>query len=262
LPASDVFSFSIILWELVSWKIAYENLDAFNVCLSIREGQRLEIPECELKNLIGDCWQQEPQARPSFAAIISILNQVRGNVEEIEGGLGKRFSLNPILAVDNQDECMDLKIVNLENGTIKGSLRWSGNTVQESNIDSRINGSSHGNSKGNYSELSTSLTMVNNAQSTVGCRQGIANNDETLDNVYVLARPQGNTRLFNAKNLFKTTKRKYCILLLVLVLLLAIGAGVGLILFLQNSSTDTENNGEFSFLESTVTSLDFQSIHG
>ncbi|KAG0528230.1 hypothetical protein BDA96_06G300400 [Sorghum bicolor] len=69
---ADIFSFAVVLWELVTSKIPYENLTPLQAALGVRQGLRLEIPPLvhpQLSKLIQRCWDEDPNLRPSFSEI-------------------------------------------------------------------------------------------------------------------------------------------------------------------------------------------------
>ncbi|CAL5024588.1 unnamed protein product [Urochloa decumbens] len=76
---ADVFSFAIVLWELVTSKIPYENLTPLQAALGVRQGMRLDIPSGlhpPLSKLIQQCWNENPNVRPSFAEITAELEDM------------------------------------------------------------------------------------------------------------------------------------------------------------------------------------------
>ena len=81
-PASDVYAFSLIVWESVSWEIAYKDLDSYNVTVFVRDGERLPIPSMNygLGGLIAKCWKQDYKKRPTFTEILGELEPLLSNV--------------------------------------------------------------------------------------------------------------------------------------------------------------------------------------
>ncbi|CAH0555194.1 unnamed protein product [Brassicogethes aeneus] len=67
---SDVWSFGILLWELVTLGATpYPGIAVQNLFHLIRQGYRMERPDnCSiaLYKIIKSCWQNEPEKRPSF----------------------------------------------------------------------------------------------------------------------------------------------------------------------------------------------------
>ncbi|XP_014756465.1 serine/threonine-protein kinase STY17 isoform X2 [Brachypodium distachyon] len=87
---ADVFSFAIVLWELVTLKVPYDKMTPLQAALGVRQGFRLEIPprvHPGLSKLIQQCWDEDPNARPVFGEIIiqleDILQQVQGRPSTI-----------------------------------------------------------------------------------------------------------------------------------------------------------------------------------
>jgi len=73
---SDIFSYGVVLYEIVSRKIPFEGLTLIAVSHKILLGERMEIPEnCPkiLKELMISCWQHDPINRPDFLTIINEL---------------------------------------------------------------------------------------------------------------------------------------------------------------------------------------------
>lgn len=76
----DVFSFAIILWQIDQRKLPWidELQWAGQYAERYESGLRPPIrPQCCYKTLIELCWAQDPQARPSFKEIYTILEDVK-----------------------------------------------------------------------------------------------------------------------------------------------------------------------------------------
>ncbi|XP_074272538.1 serine/threonine-protein kinase STY46-like isoform X1 [Silene latifolia] len=82
---ADVFSFAIVLWELATAKVPYENMTPLQAALGVRQGLRPELPENthpRLLNLMKRCWDTVPANRPSFSVIRVELEELQLSVQE------------------------------------------------------------------------------------------------------------------------------------------------------------------------------------
>jgi len=93
---SDIYSFAIILWELLSRETPYQKVSQFEswvegetssgrvptefmVMSEVRNGKRLLIPEgapAVYAELIADCWAHDSQQRPGFPEILRRLREM------------------------------------------------------------------------------------------------------------------------------------------------------------------------------------------
>ncbi|KAL3498785.1 hypothetical protein ACH5RR_041517 [Cinchona calisaya] len=71
---SDVFSFGVILWELMTESVPWKNLNSLQVVGVVGfMDRRLDLPENldpKVSSIIQDCWHSKPERRPSFEEII------------------------------------------------------------------------------------------------------------------------------------------------------------------------------------------------
>ncbi|CAG9559573.1 unnamed protein product [Danaus chrysippus] len=77
---SDIWSFGVLLWEIVTLgSTPYPGLSAGDVMKKVREGHRLEKPEhCrrELYNIMYYCWEEDPTSRPDFKEVVEMLEKL------------------------------------------------------------------------------------------------------------------------------------------------------------------------------------------
>jgi predicted Ser/Thr protein kinase len=74
---SDVWSFGIVVYEIVSRQIPHQHEDTIDLAVQIRDkGKTPIIPEdCDplLKKLMLACWQFDPRQRPTFEQIVKMI---------------------------------------------------------------------------------------------------------------------------------------------------------------------------------------------
>ena len=85
-PASDIYSFSMIMWEFISGVPPFDDrAHDLQLSLSICKGERPKIPEitktipkCYI-NLMKKCWDSNPLKRPTISEISNIIRTCWSN---------------------------------------------------------------------------------------------------------------------------------------------------------------------------------------
>ncbi|KAM9237937.1 ephrin type-A receptor 5 isoform 8-T8 [Dugong dugon] len=86
--ASDVWSYGIVMWEVVSYgERPYWEMTNQDVIKAVEEGYRLPSPmDCPaaLYQLMLDCWQKDRNSRPKFEEIVSMLDKLIRNPSSLK----------------------------------------------------------------------------------------------------------------------------------------------------------------------------------
>ncbi|OQR87213.1 protein kinase [Achlya hypogyna] len=80
----DVYSFSIIVWEVLAWSEPYPAMGSSDVMKGVACGNLRPIPPDDaavcLVNLLKDCWNRKQETRPAFNQIVPLLEGMRDEV--------------------------------------------------------------------------------------------------------------------------------------------------------------------------------------
>src|SRR2546423_5049808 len=76
---SDIYALGVIFWELSSGKIPFEHVDRYLIPFEINNGQREKAiagTPAEYVKLYTDCWNEDPQKRPTLEFVLETLNKI------------------------------------------------------------------------------------------------------------------------------------------------------------------------------------------
>jgi len=76
---SDVFSFAVVLYEIISQESPWKDVGPMQAVRNVLNGIRMAIPRncpASIKKLMEKCWAQNPEERPNFQRICDYLDKL------------------------------------------------------------------------------------------------------------------------------------------------------------------------------------------
>ncbi|XP_029561413.1 ephrin type-A receptor 3-like isoform X3 [Salmo trutta] len=134
--ASDVWSYGIVMWEVVSYgERPYWEMSNQDVIKAIEEGYRLPAPmDCPvvLHQLMLDCWEKGRSERPKFGQIVTTLDKLirdPASLRELaNSSLCREDPTTPEFSVSTMEEWLDA----IKMGQYKGNFTRAGYVTLDS----------------------------------------------------------------------------------------------------------------------------------
>jgi serine/threonine protein kinase len=84
---ADLFSFGIIMWEVLTRKQPFAGRNFMSVSLDVLEGRRPQIPAdtpIEFKKMVKRCWHVAADKRPTMDEVVGFLDSLIGGQNELD----------------------------------------------------------------------------------------------------------------------------------------------------------------------------------
>src|ERR1043165_7545589 len=116
--ASDIYSFSMIMWEFISGVLPFDNRAhdlqlSINICKGERPEIIKEIPKCYV-DLMKRCWDKDPLKRPNTSEIEKIISSWILNIRKKPKAINEE-SINVIIEFYKSDKILKTKKTNISN---------------------------------------------------------------------------------------------------------------------------------------------------
>ncbi|XP_053608562.1 mitogen-activated protein kinase kinase kinase 11 isoform X3 [Plodia interpunctella] len=139
--ASDVWSYGVLLWELLTGETPYKGIDALAVAYGVAINKlTLPIPSTcpePWKLLMQDCWRSTPRERPSFPDILERLEEIRQS--EFTRAPHESFhTMQDGWRVEIEEVLGDLRRKEKECKSIEEELRWREEELTKAQLQQRL----------------------------------------------------------------------------------------------------------------------------
>ncbi|CAI9717068.1 proto-oncogene tyrosine-protein kinase receptor Ret-like [Octopus vulgaris] len=113
---SDVWSFAVVLWEIVTFGDSpYPGISSDRILSLLKTGYRMDKPDnCpdEMYAIMQKCWKTEPEERPSFHDLANIFDKIlqeRTGYLDLESSRGKSNSVESAITTGVSEETGDMR---------------------------------------------------------------------------------------------------------------------------------------------------------
>jgi serine/threonine protein kinase len=89
---ADVFSFGVVMWQVVTRKEPFAGRNFMGVSLDVLEGKRPQIPnDCpaELRKVMKKCWHGLAEKRPTMERVVAFFDKELGADDDNDAGGGR-----------------------------------------------------------------------------------------------------------------------------------------------------------------------------
>lgn len=174
---ADVYSFAIILWEMLTRQIPYAGKNTMQVVRSVDRGERLSIPDnCppDYAQLITDCWATDPAKRLSFAEILPRIEKMRANylMQKAQEARAPTPLVTEPMALDGVSKLNDNNSSNNNNNNAAVAHTSTDNTATRPMSVDDLSKQNNNNNNNNTTTTNTSSNSNNNN----------GNNNNTISN--------------------------------------------------------------------------------
>ncbi|XP_052748838.1 mitogen-activated protein kinase kinase kinase 11 isoform X3 [Galleria mellonella] len=139
--ASDVWSYGVLLWELLTGETPYKGIDALAVAYGVAINKlTLPIPSTcpePWKVLMEACWHSNPRERPPFPEILEQLEHIRQS--EFTRAPHESFhTMQDGWRIEIEEVLRDLRRKEKECKTIEEELRWREEELTKAQLQQRL----------------------------------------------------------------------------------------------------------------------------
>lgn len=160
--ASDVWSFAVLVWEILSFGVKpFEGIKNSLVINKIENGDRLPLPEIcppSLYNLLLHCWRYEPTERPNIKQVETFLGDLLNSLSS--DGRSETKS-EEIFDEEFKKSLMEIKLKSQEKQSIEDA-QWLENEEKEMFGSCQLNTSLQFSSSENQSLKSETASISSN----------------------------------------------------------------------------------------------------